>query len=170
MDQDFLFILKSFFFFNQYILFANLIKDKDVKTMSEEFKTLVDSSFNKAIAPIWIYTEDYIYGMMPADENGERWTEISYTFEMDDPLRTSEKSADLAYQFLFEELEKGLSFYVEDFNVNKLKNFANSLEGKSGSEKIITLIKELNTNTDEYASDLPIIRSRENADTLKQKV
>lgn len=138
--------------------------------MSEEFKALVDESFNKGIDPIWVYTEDYIYGMMPADDQGDRWTEVSYTFEMDDPLRKSEKNADLAYQFLFEELEKGISFYVEDFNVNKLKEFANSIEGKSGSEKIIALINELNKNAQAYASDLPIIESKENADVLKQKV
>ncbi|MEJ2250460.1 MAG: hypothetical protein P8Y70_06830 [Candidatus Lokiarchaeota archaeon] len=138
--------------------------------MSEEFKNIVDSSFEKNIHPIWVYTEDYIYGLVPADEEGSRWTEISYTFNVEDPLRTVERNADLSYQFLFEELEKGVSFYVKDFNVIELKNFANKITDKPGSEKIKELITELIKNSSKYANNLPIIRNKDNAHILKEKV
>jgi len=138
--------------------------------MSEEFKKLIDTSFEKSFNPIWIYTDDYLYGLMPADEEGNRWTEISYTFEMEDPLRIKERNAMLSYQFLFEELEKGVSFYVKDFNVNNLKNFANSIQDKSDPEKIKALITELKTNPEKYSENLPIVFKKENTDILKQKV
>ncbi|MBD3193504.1 MAG: hypothetical protein GF317_00500 [Candidatus Lokiarchaeota archaeon] len=138
--------------------------------MSEEFKSLVDQSFEKGLNPIWMYTDDYIYGMMAADESGGRWTEISYAFEMDDPLRTVERSADLSYQFLFEELEKGISFYIKDFNVLNLKNFGKSLETLSGPEKVKSLINELITNSSKYSDNFPIIKSAEESSVLKEKV
>ena len=67
--------------------------------MSEEFKSIVEASYDKG-TPFWIYTSDYIYGMIPSD--GERWVEISYTFEdPDEPLVKTERNANLSYQFLF---------------------------------------------------------------------
>ena len=138
--------------------------------MSDEFKSLVDEWFNRNITPIWIYTDDYIYGMMPADEEGNRWTEVSYTFEMDDPLRTKERGADLSYQFLFEELEKGVSFYIKDFNVINLKNFAETISSKSGPEKLKALITDLITNPEKYSENLPIVKSKDESNILKQKV
>jgi hypothetical protein len=139
--------------------------------MSEEFKKLVDESFEKSFNnPIWIYTDDYLYGMMPANEEGSRWTEISYTFEMDDPLRTKERNAMLSYQFLFEELEKGISFYVKDFNVNALKDFADSIQDKSDPEKIQALIAELKDNPKKYSENLTIVFDKENAHILKEKL
>ena len=138
--------------------------------MSEEFKNIVDSSFEKTIHPIWIYTEDYIYGLVPADEEGSRWTEVSYTFNMDDPLRTKERNADLSYQFLFEELEKGVSFYCKDFNVLELKSFADIIADKPGPEKVKDLITELIKNSPKYSDNLPIVKSKENANILKEKV
>jgi len=137
--------------------------------MSEEFKQLVDESFEKSFEPIWVYTEDYLYGMMPADEEGDRWTEIVYTMKGDD-LRTKERNAMLSYQFLFEELEKGVSFYDKSFNVNNLKVFADSIEDKSHSEKIKALIKELKTNTDKYSEKMPIVKNKDEANILKEKV
>jgi hypothetical protein len=138
--------------------------------MSEEFKTLVDQSFEKNLHPIWIYTEDYIYGLLPSDDEGSRWTEVSYTFNVDDPLRTKERSADLSYQFLFEELEKGVSFYIKDFNVNELKNFSDTISDMSAAEKIKALITELIKNPSKYSQKLPIIKSKENANILKDKI
>lgn len=138
--------------------------------MSEEFKSLVDESFEKNISPIWIYTDDYVYGIMPADEEGNRWTEVSYTFEMDDPLRTKERSADLSYQFLFEELEKGVSFYIKDFNVINLKDFADTIQTKPGPEKVKALINELISNPQKYSENLPIVKSKDESNILKEKV
>ena len=138
--------------------------------MSDEFINLLDQSYEKAISPIWIYTNDYIYGMIPGDESGNRWIEVTYDFDSDDPLLKKERSADLSYQFLFEELEKGVPFYIEDFNVNNLKQFANTIESKSGPEKIKALISELINNTDKYSGNLPIIKKKEDINILKEKV
>ena len=138
--------------------------------MSEEFKAIVDLSYNNGI-PIWLYTADYIFGMIPTDSSGSRWTEVSYTFnEPDDPLMKSERSADLSYQFLLEEVEKGLSFYVQDLNVNLLKDFTQTLEGKSGSEKMNKIIAELISNSSKYSSKLPIIKTKDELNILKQKI
>lgn len=134
----------------------------------DDFTNLVDSSFDKG-TPLWIYTKDYIYGMVPADN--DRWVEISYTFEdPEEPLFTTERNADLSFQFLFEELSKGVSFYVEDFNVQKIKDFAKGLEGKPGSEKINAVITELINNSTNYSSSLPIIKNKNELSSLKNKI
>ncbi|MFX1307274.1 MAG: hypothetical protein ACFFBF_07200 [Promethearchaeota archaeon] len=136
--------------------------------MSEEFKAIVDSSYNKG-TPFWLYTKDYIFGMVPGDN--ERWTEISYTFDdPDDPLLKTERNADLSFQFLLEEVEKGVSFYVTDLNVNLLKEFAKSLEGKTGQQKLNAVISELIKNTANYSPNLPIIKSKDELSILKEKV
>lgn len=138
--------------------------------MSEEFKNLVESSHNNG-TPFWIYTNDYIFGMVPADPNGERWTEVSYTFEdPDEPLVTTERKADLSYQFLLEEVLKGVSFYVEDLKLNKLKEFAKSIDAKAGPEKISELISELIHNSNDYSANLPVIKDKAGLQLLKDKV
>lgn len=135
---------------------------------AEEFKAIVDSSFDKG-TPLWIYTKDYIYGIIPADN--DRWLEVSYSFDdPDEPLVKAEKGADLAFPLMLEELTKGVSFYVKDLKVAVLKDFAKGLEGKSGSEKISTLIVELINNTGNYSSNLPIITSKDDLGTLKGKL
>ncbi|MHA2399550.1 MAG: hypothetical protein ACXADU_11770 [Promethearchaeota archaeon] len=136
--------------------------------MSEEFKALVDASFDKGI-PFWLYTNDYIFGMIPTDN--DRWIEVSYTFEdPDEPFVKTERSADLSFQFLLEEVEKGVSFYVEDLKVPLLKEFATSLEGKSGPEKIVSIIAELINNANKYSANFPIIKSKDEIGILKEKV
>lgn len=139
--------------------------------MAEEFKNIVDTSYDKGITPFWIYTNDYVYGMVPADSSGNRWIEVSYTFEdPDEPLATTERAADLSYQFLFEELGKGISFYVDDFKVITIKEFSNGLEGKSGSEKIQAVTQELINNSGAYAANFPIIKSKDELGKLKEKL
>ncbi|MHA2036929.1 MAG: hypothetical protein ACW972_00700 [Promethearchaeota archaeon] len=136
--------------------------------MSEEFKALVDTSFDKG-TPFWLHTKDYIFGMVPTDN--DRWIEVSYTFEdPDEPFFTTERNADLSFQFLLEEVEKGVSFYVEDLKVPLLKEFAISLEGSSGSEKMNAIIAELINNSDKYSENLPIIKNKDQLSTLKEKV
>ncbi|MHA1292706.1 MAG: hypothetical protein ACTSQJ_08585 [Promethearchaeota archaeon] len=137
--------------------------------MSEQFKAIVESSYDNG-KPLWIYTKDYIYGMVPA--GGDRWTEVSYTFEdPDEPLLTTERNADLSFQFMMEELSKGVTFYIDDLKVPLLKEFANTLEGKSGSEKINAVIEELINNTDKYTSNTDfLIKSKEELGKLKEKV
>jgi hypothetical protein len=140
--------------------------------MAEEFKTIIDSSYDMGITPFWIYLPDYIYGVIPADANGDRWIEVSYTFEdPDEPLYKTERGADLTFQFLLgEELGKGVSGYVEDFKVITIKEFAKGLEGKSGSEKIQALTAELINNCANYAANFPIIKSKDELGKLKEKL
>ncbi|MFX1503707.1 MAG: hypothetical protein ACFFDH_22290 [Promethearchaeota archaeon] len=136
--------------------------------MSEEFKTIIDSSFDNG-TPLLIYTKDYIYGMIPTA--GDKWLEVSYTFEdPDDPLIKGEKGADFAYQLMMEEISKGVTFYVEDLKGPLLKEFAGST-GKSGSELISAVIEELINNTSKYTSNTDfIVKSKDELEKLKQKV
>ncbi|MFW9897531.1 MAG: hypothetical protein ACFFD7_17130 [Candidatus Thorarchaeota archaeon] len=136
--------------------------------MSEEFKAIVDTSYDKG-TPFWLHTKDYIFGMVPTDN--DRWIELSYTFEdPDEPLFKTERNADLSFQFLLEEVEKGVSFYVEDLKVPLLKEFANTLEGRSGPEKMKAIIAELINNSDKYSANLPIIKSKDQLSIIKEKV
>ncbi|MHA1689758.1 MAG: hypothetical protein ACTSUN_10575 [Promethearchaeota archaeon] len=138
--------------------------------MSEELKQIINSSYDNGI-PIWIYTQDYIYGLVPADPEGNRWIEYVYTFqEPDEPFEKKERNADLSYQFLFEEVEKGVSFYVKDLNVLKLKEFVKTIENKPNPEKLKALINELITNANSYSANLPIIKSKEELSILIEKL
>ncbi|MFX1420339.1 MAG: hypothetical protein ACFE9N_15625 [Promethearchaeota archaeon] len=136
--------------------------------MSEEFKKIIDSSFDNGIA-LWIYTKDYIYGMVPT--SSDKWLEVSYTFEdPDEPLMKGEKSPDFAYQLMMEEISKGLTFYVVDLKVPLLKEFAGGT-GKSGSDLIATVIEELINNTAKYTGNTDfIIKNKDELSKLKEKV
>jgi hypothetical protein len=135
-----------------------------------DFKAIVDSSFDSGI-PFWIHTSDYIFGMIPVDANGDRWKEISYTFEeTDNPLYVTERTADLSFQFLLEEVEKGVSFYVDDLKIPLIKEYAKTLEGKSGPEKMKAVIAELINNSSKYSSKLPIIKSKDEIGELTSKI
>ncbi len=132
-----------------------------------EFLSIIESSLDKGI---WIFTQDYIYGMVPSDPDGNRWIEVSYTFDDDDPLVKNERNADLSYQFLFEELEKGLPYYIEDFHVNNLKEFAKTIESKLAPERINSLISELINNSNKYTINLPLIKNKDELEKLKNKL
>lgn len=135
-----------------------------------DFKAIIDSSFDNGI-PFWIYTSDYIFGMIPVDASGARWKEVSYTFEEpDNPLFVTERTADLSFQFLLEEVEKGVSFYVDDLKIPLVKEFAKTLEGKSGPAKVNAIITELITNSSKYSSKLPIIKSKDELGILTSKI
>ena len=135
-----------------------------------DFKAIIDSSFDNGI-PFWIYTSDYIFGMIPVDASGARWKEVSYTFEEpDNPLFVTERTAELSFKFLLEEVEKGVSFYVDDLKIPLVKEFAKTLEGKSGPEKVNAIIAELITNSSKYSSKLPIIKSKDELGILTSKI
>lgn len=135
-----------------------------------DFLTIVNSSFDNGI-PFWIYTSDYIFGMVPVDASGARWKEISYTFEEpDNPLFITERAADLSFQFLLEEVEKGVSFYVEDLKVPMIKEYAKTLEGKPGPEKMNAIIAELSNNSSKYSSKFPIVKSKDELSSLTSKI
>lgn len=138
--------------------------------MSEEMKAIIEASYDNG-TPIWLYTSDYIFGMVPVNSSGDRWTEISYTFnDPDDPLTKTERSAERSFQFLLEEVEKGVSFYVDDLKVPLIKDFAKILESKSGPEKITAFIAELITNSTNYSSNFPIIKGKGEIDILKGNI
>ena len=135
-----------------------------------DFKEIVESSYDNG-TPLWIYTSDYIFGMVPVDASGTRWKEISYTFEEpDNPLFVTERTADLSFQFLMEEVEKGVSFYVQDLKIPMFKEYVKNLEGKSGPEKMNAIITELVNNSTIYSSNLPIIKSKDELGTLLSKI
>ena len=135
-----------------------------------DFKEIVESSYDNG-TPLWIYTSDYIFGMVPVDASGTRWKEISYTFEEpDNPLFVTERTADLSFQFLMEEVEKGVSFYVQDLKIPMFKEYVKNLEGKSGPEKMNAIITELVNNSTVYSSNLPIIKSKDELGTLLSKI
>jgi hypothetical protein len=135
-----------------------------------DFKAIVESSFDNGI-PFWIYTNDYIFGMIPVEASGTRWKEVSYTFEeQENPLFVTERAADLSFQFLLEEVEKGVSFYVDDLKIPLVKEFAKTLEGKSGPEKMNAVIAELINNSSKYSSKLPIIKSKDELGTLTSNI
>jgi hypothetical protein len=138
--------------------------------MSETFKQILDSSFDNG-TPFWIYSKDYIFGMVPIDPEGKRWKEVSYTFEdPDEPLVTSERNADLSFQFLLEEVEKGISFYVEDLKIPLIKDYAATLENKPGPDKMKSIIAELIDNTSNYSDKFPIIKSKADLVILKNRL
>jgi hypothetical protein len=136
--------------------------------MSEDFKSIIDSSYDNG-TPLWVYTTDYIYGMVPTA--GDKWLEVSYTFEdPDDPLIKGEKGADFAYQLMMEELSKGLTFYIEDFKGPLLKEFAGGT-GKSGTDLIKAVIDEIISNTSKYTANTDfIIKTKDELSKLKEKV
>ncbi len=135
-----------------------------------DFKAIVESSYDNG-TPLWIYTSDYIFGMVPVDASGTRWKEVSYTFEEpDDPLFVTERAADLSFKFLLEEVEKGVTFYVKDLKIFIFKEYAKTLEGKSGPEKMNAIIAELVNNSAKYSADLPIIKSKDEIGTLTSKI
>ena len=135
-----------------------------------DFKAIVESSYDNG-TPFWIYTSDYIFGMVSVDASGTRWKEVSYTFEEpDNQLFITERTAELSFQFLMEEVEKGVSFYVDDLKVPMIKEYAKSLEGRPGPEKINALISELVNNATKYSSKLPIIKSKNDLEILISKV
>ena len=138
--------------------------------MSEAFKEIIISSFDNGI-PFWIYSSDYIFGMVPVDSEGKRWKEISYTFEeSDDPLIINERDASLSFKFLLEEVEKGISFYIEDLKIPLIRDFAATLESKPGPEQMKAIISELINNNAKYSANFPIIKSKTELEILKSKI
>ena len=134
------------------------------------FKAIVESSYDNG-TPLWIYTNDYIFGMVPVDASGARWKEVSYTFEeAENPLFVTERTADVSFQFLLEEVEKGVSFYIDDLKIPMFKEFAITLEGKPGPEKMNAIITELVNNSTKYSANLPIIKKKDELGTLTGKV
>ncbi|MBD3229117.1 MAG: hypothetical protein GF329_13090 [Candidatus Lokiarchaeota archaeon] len=51
-----------------------------------------------------------------------------------------------------------------------LKDFADTIQTKPGPEKVKALINELISNPQKYSENLPIIKSKDESNILKEKV
>ena len=132
----------------------------------DKFISILDSAFDNG-APFIAYTSDYIYALIPTSDPS-KWMEVSYDISGSE-LEEKELTADLAYVMLCEEIEKGLSMYIEDLMIGKFKDFKESIKDKPDAEKITNVITELTTNSSEYSQKLPVIK-KDSLDIVKGKV
>ena len=132
----------------------------------EKIKSILDASFENG-TPFIDYTSDYIYCLIPTSDSA-KWKEVSYDISGAE-LEEKELDSKLAYAMLCEEIEKGLSMYIEDFNVLKFKEFKESIKDKPDAEKISSVITELTTNGSNYSQSLQVAK-KDNLDLVKDKV
>ncbi|MBN2154574.1 MAG: hypothetical protein JW776_00835 [Candidatus Lokiarchaeota archaeon] len=129
--------------------------------------SILDSAFDHG-TPFIDYTVDYIYCLIPTS-NAVKWKEISYDISGGE-FEEKELESELGFAMLCEEIEKGLSMYIEDFMLSKFKEFKESIKDKDDTEKIIEIIKELVNNGSQYSQRLPVINKKESLDIVKGKV
>ncbi len=132
----------------------------------DKFIPILDSAFQFG-APFIDFTVDYIYCLIPTSD-ASKWKEVSYDISSAE-MEEKELSSDMAYALLCEEIEKGLSMYIEDFMLAKFKEFKESIKDKSDTEKINTIITELTKNSSDYSQNLPVAK-KDTIDLVKQKV
>ena len=133
--------------------------------MSEEFSSILDGAF--ANGQLFIdYTDFYCYVLAPQGDG--TWLEASYDLE-EKSVEKRTLSATKAFNNLCEELEKGLSEGVEDFNVFKWKEFRTALSGED-NEKVQAAITEIIGNASNYSANLPVIASADGLDIVKGKL
>lgn len=132
----------------------------------EKFISILDSAFENG-SPFIDYTTDYIYCLIPTSDSA-KWKEVSYDISGAE-LEEKELAADMAYALLCEEIEKGLSMYIEDFMLGKFKEFKESIKDKPDTEKISKIITELTTNRATYSQNLPVAK-KDTIDLVKDKV
>lgn len=131
----------------------------------EEYSKLLQSAFDNGI-PFINVTEFYSYALIP---QGDRWLEISYDFEGKSIDEKKEITGDSAFFKLCEEVEKSMALELEVFYLNKWKEFKQGLSGSEG-EKLKGLIKELTTNSEIYAKDLPVVLNKEDLGKILSKL
>jgi hypothetical protein len=132
----------------------------------DKFLKILDSAFDNGTAFI-DYTVDYIYCLIPTTDS-DKWNEVSYDISGSE-MEEKELVAEMAYVMLCEEIEKGLSMYIEDFMLGKFKEFKESIKDKSDTEKIKGVITELTTKSNEYSQNLPVIK-KDHLDIVKGKL
>ena len=132
----------------------------------DKFISILDASFENG-TPFIDYTSDYIYCLIPTADSA-KWKEVSYDISGAE-LEEKELDSKLAYVMLCEEIEKGLSMYIEDLNVLKFKEFKESIKDKPDAEKISGVITELTTNGSNYSQGLPVAK-KDTLDLVKGKV
>ena len=131
----------------------------------EEYSKLLESAFDNGI-PFINITEFYSYALIP---QGDKWLEISYDFEEKSIDEKKEIAEDLAFFKLCEEVEKSMALELEVFYLNKWKEFKQGLSGTEG-EKLISCIKELTSNSETYAKDLPVVLNKEDLGKILSKL
>lgn len=132
----------------------------------DKFISILNSAFDHG-TPFIDYTSDYIYALIPTSDSS-KWIEVSYDISGSE-LEEKRLTADLAYVLLCEEIEKGLSMYIEDLMIGKFKDFKESIKDKPDAEKITNVITELTTNGLKYSQNLPVAK-KDTLDLVKGKV
>lgn len=131
----------------------------------EEYTKLLQSAFDNGI-PFINVTEFYSYALIP---QGDKWLEIAYDFGGKSIDEKREIDGSSAYFNLCEEIEKAMSEELEIFYLNKWKEFKQGLSGSEG-DKLKACIKELTTNSETYAKDLPIVLNKEDLGKILSKL
>ena len=132
----------------------------------DKFISILDSAFQNG-SPFIDYTVDYIYCLIPTSDPA-KWKEVSYDISGSE-LEEKELDSPMAFVLLCEEIEKGLSMYIEDFMLGKFKEFKESIKDKPDDEKITSIITELTTNNTTYSQNLPVAK-KDNLDLVKGKL
>ena len=133
--------------------------------MSEEYSKLLQSAFDNGI-PFINITEFYSYALIP---QGDKWLEIAYDFGEKSIDEKKEIDGSSAFFNLCEEIEKAMSEELEIFYLNKWKEFKQGLSGSEG-DKLKACIKELTSNSETYAKDLPIVLNKEDLGKILSKL
>lgn len=130
-----------------------------------EFLELINDAFAEG-TPFIDYTAHYSYALIP---KGGEWIEVSYDFEDHEILENRKLKPVAAFNNFCEEVEKALAEVLELFYLNKWRDFKSSQSGNV-EEDLPNLIKELVNNTDVYGKDIPIIKSPDELDILREKL
>ena len=131
----------------------------------EEYSKLLQSAFDNGI-PFINVTEFYSYALIP---QGDKWLEIAYDFGGKSIDEKKEIDGSSAFFNLCEEIEKAMSEELEIFYLNKWKEFKQGLSGSEG-DKLKACIKELTTNSETYAKDLPVVLNKEDLGKILSKL
>jgi hypothetical protein len=131
----------------------------------EEYIAILDSSFANG-TPFINYTEFYSYALIPQADG--KWLEISYDFE-EKSVDKRELVGSKALMNLWEEIEKGLSEAIDDFQLFKWKEYKKTIPG-SDDDKVKGSIKELTANGAAYSKNLPVVSKKEDLDKVKAKL
>ncbi len=93
-----------------------MAKEENVKKMLE----ILDKAW-ETTPSIIIYTDDYVYVLVPLDESKEKWQEVSFTVP-EGSIEMRELTVKEALIYLMEEVTKGLPNYVKLPVVTEIEN------------------------------------------------
>lgn len=130
-----------------------------------DYIKILDTAFNSGI-PFINITEFYSYALIP--QGPDKWLEVSYDLEEKSP-ETRVLNSTKAFNMFCEEVEKGLSEAIPDFQLFKWKEFKNKLTG-SDEVKLTTAIKEITANASSYSSKLPVVLHKNDLAKVTDKI